>query len=229
MIWCPKVVCPSNSPSRSFQKITYSNSTWKIWKMMSYTAQYSNFHLKCYSSLVCNKQASRPSTEVSILGDPGTIHSWPWLVKWEWDDNTLKIFLLEPPCRTWKWLNGCVSKVSKFWDQYIFKNNHPFFSHYSSLEPECHLNYGKSCKNNVRLFLKIYWSHYPSRVALSATRRSADRRVAGLSPGRNASRRSATLWAQGIGDWELFSQGISARASMWDMQEASCRIRIYNF
>ena len=70
---------------------------------------------------------------------------------------------------------------------------------------------------------------YPSRVALSVTRRSADRRVAGSSPGRNASRRctrSATLWAQGIGDWELFSHGISARASMWDMQEASGRYLI---
>ena len=39
-------------------------------------------------------------------------------------------------------------------------------------------------------------SKNPSRVALSVARRSADRRVAGSSPGRNASRRctrSATL------------------------------------
>ena len=29
-----------------------------------------------------------------------------------------------------------------------------------------------------------------------------------------------TIWPWGIGDWELFSQGISAQAPMWDMQES---------
>jgi len=78
-------------------------------------------------------------------------------------------------------------------------------------------------------FLYTFEKELPSRVALSVAHRSADRRVAGSSPGRNAScrcTRSATLWAQGIGDWELFSHGISARASMWDMQEASGRYLI---
>ena len=82
---------------------------------------------------------------------------------------------------------------------------------------------------SINLWFKLMKNDNPSRVALLVTRRSADRRVAGSSPGRNASRRctrSATLWAQGIGDWELFSHGISARASMWDMQEASGRYLI---
>ena len=104
-----------------------------------------------------------------------------------------------------------------------FKNTRKLHANY--LQTTCELTQ-TTCKIMI---MKIDYILNPSRVALSVTHRSADRRVAGSSPGRNASRRctrSATLWAQGIGDWELFSHGISARASMWDMQEASGRYLI---
>ena len=49
---CPKTVCPSNSPSGSFQKLHIPILYEKSEKMMYDIAQYSNFHLKSSSSFV---------------------------------------------------------------------------------------------------------------------------------------------------------------------------------
>ena len=49
---CPKTVCPSNSPSGSFQKLHIPILHEKSEKMIYDIAQYSNFHLKSSSSLV---------------------------------------------------------------------------------------------------------------------------------------------------------------------------------
>ena len=56
---CPKTVCPSNSPSGSFQKLHIPILHEKSEKMINDMAQYFNFHLKSSSSLVCNHRCSK--------------------------------------------------------------------------------------------------------------------------------------------------------------------------
>ena len=50
--WCPKTVCPSNSPSGSFEKLYILILREKSERTIHIKAQYSNFHLKSSSTLV---------------------------------------------------------------------------------------------------------------------------------------------------------------------------------
>ena len=70
----------------------------------------------------------------------------------------------------------------------------------------------------------MVWVQYPAGDLLTE-RTSAQAPMwdmqEGDRPAESLMHAFETLWAWGIGDWELFSQGISAQAPMWDMQEGS--------
>ena len=53
---CPKTVCPSNSPSESFQKLHISILHEKLRESMYIKSLFFNFHLKMSCILVCDLQ-----------------------------------------------------------------------------------------------------------------------------------------------------------------------------